>query len=45
MEFTDAPEMAENAIGDYIGQDNDVEDENTMGRMYQVLLEQLEIME
>ena len=27
-DFTDAPEMAENAIGDYIGQDNDVEDEN-----------------
>ena len=30
-DFTDAPEMAENAIGDYIGQDNDVEDENYHG--------------
>ena len=30
-DFTDAPEMAGNAIGDYIGQDNDVEDENFHG--------------
>lgn len=30
-DFADAPEMADNALGDYIGQDNDVEDENFHG--------------
>ncbi len=30
-DFADAPEMADTALGDYIGQDNDVEDENFHG--------------
>ncbi|MEN6445450.1 MAG: S8 family serine peptidase, partial [Candidatus Cloacimonas sp.] len=30
-DFTDAPEMENNALGDYTGQDNDVEDENYHG--------------
>jgi len=30
-DFTDAPEMANNALGDFLEQDNDVEDENYHG--------------
>ncbi|MDD2228065.1 MAG: S8 family serine peptidase [Candidatus Cloacimonetes bacterium] len=30
-DFVDAPEMSDTALGDYIGQDNDVEDENFHG--------------
>jgi subtilisin family serine protease len=30
-DFSDAPELADTAVGDFIGQDNDVEDENFHG--------------